>query len=443
MQSLTSIFADNRLLALAAAIAAFLLFAVLVLLIVRLLFGNRLRMSGGRGRQQRLGVVDAFDMDRQRQLVLVRRDNTEHLVMIGGPNDLLIESTIIRAEMRERSSPAAREATGQEAARLPVPESWAPPASPAAPTMANDPIPEPALAPARTSVEATSPTMSTPTPVPSAPAPIVRGETSPPSPPNVSPLAPSPGLEEAYEVPATRPVIPRSPLRPPEPADASAPAERAPRAAPPKVDIFARLRGRGTPPTPVPPPPAPVEKPPVADADFFETEIAKALAPSVRARPDLSDVVEPVHGSRKAPPPSPIGVDDERPTIAETDAAPVPAPRPPFRPFAPRREPALNSDGNTPAAMPPRPIPPRPPPPIFAPRPNFRPKERSESSEASTQSVPTPEVSLSSPPPSTEPQVEPMHEPLVSPAPQPVAEATDPFEEEMARLLGRSPGKDG
>ncbi|MCW6506474.1 flagellar biosynthetic protein FliO [Hyphomicrobiales bacterium BP6-180914] len=54
-------------------------------------------MSGGRTRQPRLGVVDAFDLDRQRQLVLVRRDNVEHLLMIGGPNDVVIEAAIVRA----------------------------------------------------------------------------------------------------------------------------------------------------------------------------------------------------------------------------------------------------------------------------------------------------------------------------------------------------------
>ncbi len=75
--------------------------ALLILLVFRLAFGRRLRMSGGRGRQPRLGIVDAFDLDRQRQLVIVRRDNVEHLIMIGGPNDMLIELEIVRAEARD------------------------------------------------------------------------------------------------------------------------------------------------------------------------------------------------------------------------------------------------------------------------------------------------------------------------------------------------------
>ncbi|MGH6819873.1 MAG: hypothetical protein ACREDU_03310 [Methylocella sp.] len=55
----------------------------------------------GRARLPRLGTVDAFDLDRQRQLVIIRRDNVEHLLMIGGPNDFVIESKIIRAESRD------------------------------------------------------------------------------------------------------------------------------------------------------------------------------------------------------------------------------------------------------------------------------------------------------------------------------------------------------
>ena len=55
------------------------------------------RARRSRARQPRLGLVDAFSLDGQRQLVLVRRDNIEHLIMIGGPNDVLLESQIIRA----------------------------------------------------------------------------------------------------------------------------------------------------------------------------------------------------------------------------------------------------------------------------------------------------------------------------------------------------------
>ena len=93
-------FADNRVVQIgflaACGIAALIVLAILY----RLAFAHRLRVPGGRTRQPRLGLVDAFSLDGQRQLVLVRRDNVEHLVMIGGPNDVLVESQINRAWRR-------------------------------------------------------------------------------------------------------------------------------------------------------------------------------------------------------------------------------------------------------------------------------------------------------------------------------------------------------
>jgi flagellar protein FliO/FliZ len=102
MPGLTESFLETKSLTLAAAAVAFLAAALLLTLIFRLTFGRRLRLPrNGRARPPRLGTVDAFDLDRQRQLVIVRRDSVEHLLMIGGPNDLVIESEIIRAESRE------------------------------------------------------------------------------------------------------------------------------------------------------------------------------------------------------------------------------------------------------------------------------------------------------------------------------------------------------
>jgi len=73
-----------------------------LLSLIRFAFRRRVRLPrNGRARLPRLGTVDAFDLDRQRQLVIIRRDNVEHLLMIGGPNDLVIESQIIRAESRD------------------------------------------------------------------------------------------------------------------------------------------------------------------------------------------------------------------------------------------------------------------------------------------------------------------------------------------------------
>lgn len=44
----------------------------------------------------RLTVTDAAAIDSQRRLVLVRRDDVEHLILIGGPSDIVIEQNITR-----------------------------------------------------------------------------------------------------------------------------------------------------------------------------------------------------------------------------------------------------------------------------------------------------------------------------------------------------------
>ncbi|MGD9476591.1 flagellar biosynthetic protein FliO [Shinella sp. G-2] len=54
-------------------------------------------IRGGRNRTPRLAVLDAAAIDTRRRLVLLRRDDVEHLVMIGGPTDIVIESRIVTA----------------------------------------------------------------------------------------------------------------------------------------------------------------------------------------------------------------------------------------------------------------------------------------------------------------------------------------------------------
>jgi hypothetical protein len=54
-------------------------------------------VRGGKNRQPRLQVLDAAAVDARRRLVLVRRDGIEHLIMIGGPTDIVIESGISNA----------------------------------------------------------------------------------------------------------------------------------------------------------------------------------------------------------------------------------------------------------------------------------------------------------------------------------------------------------
>jgi len=44
--------------------------------------------------EKRLEVVDQASVDGRRRLVLVRRDDVEHLIMTGGPVDVVIETGI-------------------------------------------------------------------------------------------------------------------------------------------------------------------------------------------------------------------------------------------------------------------------------------------------------------------------------------------------------------
>jgi hypothetical protein len=55
---------------------------------------GRLRLTGGR--TARLGIIEAIPVDQRRRLVLVRRDQFEHLLLIGGPTDVVVEPTIFR-----------------------------------------------------------------------------------------------------------------------------------------------------------------------------------------------------------------------------------------------------------------------------------------------------------------------------------------------------------
>src|SRR5690349_14430494 len=60
-------------------------------------FGSSRLGGSARGRQPRLAVIDAATVDGRRRLVLIRRDNVEHLLMIGGPTDIVVEPNIVRA----------------------------------------------------------------------------------------------------------------------------------------------------------------------------------------------------------------------------------------------------------------------------------------------------------------------------------------------------------
>jgi len=54
--------------------------------------------------EPRLAVMEQASVDSKRKLVLIRRDDVEHLIMTGGPVDVVIETGIASAprEIRER-----------------------------------------------------------------------------------------------------------------------------------------------------------------------------------------------------------------------------------------------------------------------------------------------------------------------------------------------------
>jgi flagellar biogenesis protein FliO len=96
----------------ARAVVALILVLALIALTVWLMrrFGETRGITGaaGRNRQQRLAVLDSAVVDARRRLVLIRRDNIEHLILVGGPTDVVVEPNIVRAAPASGGRPAAR-----------------------------------------------------------------------------------------------------------------------------------------------------------------------------------------------------------------------------------------------------------------------------------------------------------------------------------------------
>ena len=76
--------------------------AVVILGLIGVVYWLMRRYSGaalgriGRGRVPRLAIIDAMAVDGRRRLILIRRDNVEHLLLIGGPSDVVVEHAIQR-----------------------------------------------------------------------------------------------------------------------------------------------------------------------------------------------------------------------------------------------------------------------------------------------------------------------------------------------------------
>jgi flagellar protein FliO/FliZ len=77
---------------------AALLFVVALLVLTawafKAIFGQDDAGGTKKGRERRLSVVETAQVDANRKLCLVRRDDVEHLLIIGGPVDLVVETGI-------------------------------------------------------------------------------------------------------------------------------------------------------------------------------------------------------------------------------------------------------------------------------------------------------------------------------------------------------------
>lgn len=94
MQFLTSLFGGSENTAITAVLALGIVLVLIVLGVWVLKVFFKASTNIGRGRNRRLSVIDSVTIDARRQLLIVRRDQVEHLILTGGPQDLIIESGI-------------------------------------------------------------------------------------------------------------------------------------------------------------------------------------------------------------------------------------------------------------------------------------------------------------------------------------------------------------
>lgn len=59
------------------------------------------------GQARRLAVVESIALDSRRRLVLVRRDDVEHLILLGAAGDLLVEGRMPGPPPEPAKGPAA------------------------------------------------------------------------------------------------------------------------------------------------------------------------------------------------------------------------------------------------------------------------------------------------------------------------------------------------
>ncbi|WP_156898231.1 H(+)/Cl(-) exchange transporter ClcA [Methylocapsa acidiphila] len=120
-----------------------------LLILRRALTAKSLALRRGTPNSSRLSVGETLEIDSTRRLVVIRRDNAEHLIMIGAASDLLLEHEIFeprrntegtRGEVLEaiRAKILAQDANDVSSPALPDAESDAFPEAPPAPRAASE-----------------------------------------------------------------------------------------------------------------------------------------------------------------------------------------------------------------------------------------------------------------------------------------------------------------
>ncbi len=104
MQFISSLFGGegNSLFTALFALGIVIVLIVLGVWLLKLVFNASGKMA--RGRNRRLSVVESLALDPKRQLLIIRRDNVEHLILVGGAQDIVIEPGIAIEDAASQSS---------------------------------------------------------------------------------------------------------------------------------------------------------------------------------------------------------------------------------------------------------------------------------------------------------------------------------------------------
>lgn len=180
-----------------------------ILWIVRGRRGPSPFVRGGRNRQPRLQVLDAAAVDARRRLVLVRRDDVEHLIMIGGPTDVVIESRIAHSDRGAETASREVQSAAIPVAAMPTPSKTVAAETVRHPAPRSEVIREPMTeVTARETRAPAAPQPVAAPPVAIPPAAVPRMEpaiaSQPANPARMEPVAPQPRVETPV---ATQPAL--------------------------------------------------------------------------------------------------------------------------------------------------------------------------------------------------------------------------------------------